>query len=173
MSIEMILSWERLSTSITDKLILSMYRFCVSNQVPLRWECFGTLRAKETCFTFIISLFVIFGGKTSSNSITKWRPQLIRFLHELSSHDLQGDPTSAILLAYITLWANLPPWTVFTWTLRCNLLQKSLQHTSHWEIFLIIPHLLMKITNNYNFIIMFPIPSLSKPWEDIPLTQSF
>ena len=92
MSIEMILSWERLSTSITDKLILSMYRFCVSNQVPLRWECFGTLRAKETCFTFIISLFVIFCGKTSSNSITKWRPQLIRFLHELSSHDLQGDP---------------------------------------------------------------------------------
>ena len=41
------------------------------------------------------------------------------------------------------------------------------------DIFLIIPHLLMKITNNYNFIIMFPIPSLSKPWEDIPLTQSF
>ena len=64
-------------------------------------------------------------------------------------------------------------WTVFTWTPRCHLLQKSLLHTSHWEIFLIIPHLLMKITNNYNFIIMFPIPSLSKPWEDIPLTQSF
>ena len=98
------------------------------------------------------------------------------FLHQiklLSSHDLQGDPTSAIILAYITLWANFPPWTVFTWTVRCHLLQKSLLHTSHWEIFLIIPHLLMRITNNYNFIIMFPIPSLSKPWEDIPLTQSF
>ena len=33
-----------------------------------------------------------------------------------------------------------------------------------------------EITNNYNFKkikIMFPIPSLSKPWEDIPFTQSF
>ena len=49
--------------------------------------------------------------------------------------------------------ANLPPWTVFTWTPRCHLLQRSLLHTSHWEIFLIIPHLLMKITNNYNFIL--------------------
>ena len=71
------------------------------------------------------------------------------FMHSLHM-DSKVLITSAALPAYITL-VILPMNIFHIWS----------------------KHLLMKITNNYNFKIMFPIPSLSRPWEDIPLTQSF